>query len=153
MQIFRFWLPLRFRGCMLEASGIVHYSLKGTGRQDWNQPNLSRYGTLQCVSSLHILCMSWFELTFIRPSISTKELYKLKILVVKWIFLTVLGVHEKIIFIIRDPLKTYRRPIRDLLKTYQRPIRDPLETSTCFIGDLHAWTETHWRSRHAPSET
>ena len=32
-------------------------------------------------------------------------------------------------------------------------IGDPLKTSTCFIGDRHAWLETHRRHRHAKSET
>ena len=39
----------------------------------------------------------------------------------------------------------YRRPIVDLLETHWKPtclIGDPLETSTCFIRDWHAWSET-----------
>ena len=39
--------------------------------------------------------------------------------------------------------------INPLSKTHRRPIGDPLETYRRPIRDRHAWSETHWRPRHA----
>ena len=67
-------------------------------------------------------------------------------------------VHKNIV-IIGDPSETYWRPtclIREIDMLYWRPpclIGDISETLTSYIGDRHAWTETHRSPRHASLET